>query len=754
MPCTMPPRRGRCRPSVKGRTLAAAMFFLLPLVTQGSQAESSRNASATTVFTTATTTTSVEQADEPDFLRELREMVARGFASMPASLRRKMLEAEVRPECSVALLRITRAFLNFEPWALRLFDASGKYPTGLFQGSRADLGAFDECLETVVHDSYGNVLTRGQYCNLLVYSKNGTAMESAILAAPDVLHPRIKYFRNYFTAKDYPFVRMAVCFTEDCNQEDLQALVNVVSLPLVRLKVSNCVTADPEPWTNAQIGIAIFLCILLVVVTAATLVDYIMDRMPKKKQEYRALVNVAKAFSATSSTRILLSVADKSNADHYALRFLHGMRFLCIGHIVVCHCGQTISDNWSRFLNMLIVSEEWPYMLLSAGFSSVDTFFFQSGFFLCLSVLKQRNSGPFAFVVGLVRRYVRTAIPLFFIIMCLYLLPHFVSGPDTKAFFLELYSDMGRYWWHLLLMIRNYADTTALDVLPHIWYLSTDFQLFAISLLTLLLFKRRKMLAIGVFIAVSLLGCTIATWSVGGSVLLPFMAYPAPNLHVMDKTMNDFYMRPYYHAVCFFSGCVTYLLMDDFRNRKISKATQIAGWCISLSCGLCCVFMKLPWYRSPNPTTETVKLLAAFFDRILWSLFLMWFTLACSSGRGGLVNKLLSWNVFVAPSKLSFGVYLIHLPFIRLYLQASRERLFWSTFNTASMYFAVFAWSYVLAYFAYLMCEAPMTALDKMAFTRITQGRQHARTLESKPPLNEIDVQSWKRTQDGVFSHL
>ncbi|XP_075539817.1 nose resistant to fluoxetine protein 6-like [Dermacentor variabilis] len=359
MSSTTPPVRGGCRPSVKGRTLATAVFFLLPLLTHGSHAERFQNASGSassgaTLFTTTTMATGVDQADASNFLRELRETVARGFASMPASLRRKMLEAEVRPECSVALLKFVRAFLNFEPWALRLFDASGKYPTGLFQGSRVDLGAFDECLETVVHDNYGNVLTRGQYCNLLIYSKNGTATEAAILAVTDVLHPRMKYFSNYFTAKDIPLVRMAICFTEDCNQQDLQALVNVVNPPLVRLKVSNCVTADPEPWTNAQIGIVIFLCVLLVVVMAATLVDYSVDRLPKKMQEYRALMNVAKAFSMTSNTRILFTVADKSNVNQYALQFLHGMRFLCLGHIMICHCGQTISDNWCGAFAVLV----------------------------------------------------------------------------------------------------------------------------------------------------------------------------------------------------------------------------------------------------------------------------------------------------------------------------------------------------------------------------------------------------------------
>ncbi|XP_049271197.1 uncharacterized protein LOC119391314 [Rhipicephalus sanguineus] len=509
-------RRGRSHPWTKGWAIAAAMFALLSLLTQVSKAESAANASSNatseaTLLRTMRTTTS-EQDDASDFLKELKEMMARSFADMPTSLRRKMLEAEVRPECSIALMRTIRAFLNFEPWALKLFDASGKYPTGLFQGSHADLGAFDECLETVLHDSYGNVMARGQYCKLLVYSKNGTATESAILSVQDVLHPRV-----------------------------------------------------------------------------ATDIGGIPHR-------------------------------------------------LC--------CG-------------------------------------------------------------------RTAVPMFFFIACLYILPRFVSGPDTKAFFLELYSGMGRYWWYLLLMIRNYAGTNALDVLPHIWYLSTDFQLFAISLLTLLLFKS-----------------------------------------VMDVTMNEYYVRPYYHAICYFSGCITCLLIDDFRNRKISKASQIAGWCISFSCGLCCVFMKLSWYRSQTPPTEAAKLLAAFFDRILWSVFLIWVTLACSTGRGGFVNKLLSWNVFVAPSKLSFGVYLIHMPFIRLSLQASRERLFWSTFNVASMYFSVLAWSYVLAYFTYLVCEAPTTVLDKLAFARITQSRQSVHKQNSKPQLNGIDVKQREKAADGVFSRL
>nr|XP_037268672.1 uncharacterized protein LOC119160020 [Rhipicephalus microplus] len=468
--------------------------------------------------------------DELDYLQMLRNALASGFANMPIALRRKLLSADIAPECNAGLLRTTRAFQNLEPWALRLLDASGKFPTGLLQGSRVDLGAFDECLETEVRDSYGDVITRAQYCNLLVYVENSTAVEGKFDSFSSVLHPKLQYFKNYFTVEELPVVRMAMCFVEECSQRDLQALVDAMKPPLVRLEVSNCVTAQVEPWSNAQLGIMMFLCVLLVIISAATFTDHMMKVKPKFIGKHGALSELIKGFSASSNTRMLLRVADKSNTDIYSLQFLHGMRFFCLVHIVFGHCGQTMSDNWSRYLNLLIASDQWTYMVLSAGFSSVGTFFFLSGFFLSLTVSRQKRSGPLVFIIGVIRRLIRIAFPLFFVIMCLYLMPRFVFGPDTKSFFDKLYEDVAHHWWHLLLMIRNFTEITIWDVLPHLWYLSTDFQLFTVSLVVLLAFKSRKMLAVGAFLLLSLFGCAVGAWAVAGSDLLPFMIFPGPIL--------------------------------------------------------------------------------------------------------------------------------------------------------------------------------------------------------------------------------
>ncbi|KAL1424904.1 hypothetical protein MTO96_019766 [Rhipicephalus appendiculatus] len=274
---------------------------------------------------------------------------------MPASLISRLLKAKIGLQCRAGLMRTLSAFHNLRPWALKLFDASGKLPTGLFQGSRADLGAFDECLELVVRDDQGNQVTRGQYCNVLVYNNNATAAERTIESFSSVLHPKLLQFKSYFTVEEIAIVRIGICFIEECTQADLQSIIDT-----------------------------------------------------------GALLELAAAFSITSNTRELKKVTNKVSEEECNLQFLHGVRFFCIVHVALGHFHTTLSDTWARPLSYFVACGNWPSMITAAGFNSVGTFFF-----------------------------LRTCIPLFFVVMCLYLVPRFVIGPDTKAYFRDFYGDVG-----------------------------------------------------------------------------------------------------------------------------------------------------------------------------------------------------------------------------------------------------------------------------------------------------------------------
>ncbi|XP_050052461.2 nose resistant to fluoxetine protein 6-like [Dermacentor andersoni] len=153
------------------------------------------------------------------------------------------------------------------------------------------------------------------------------------------------------------------------------------------------------------------------------------------------------------------------------------------------------------------------------------------------------------------------------------------------------------------------------------------------------------------------------------------------------------------------------------------------------------MFMKIEWYRSYQRPTETRRLFVAFTDRILWSICLAWFVFACATGRGGFVNRFLSWGAFVPLSRLSFGVYLVHSPIFTLIYYTSRERIFFSHFTLVSQCFSVVTWSYILSYFLFISCEGPTATLEKLAFMPQLQ-KQGSRSNEVKSEVQKNGVNS------------
>lgn len=74
-----------------------------------------------------------------------------------------------------------------------MIDSTGKYPTGFIQGTAADIGAFDECIETVALDEYGHEKIRGQYCVLQIKVGNDTSLIDGMLPAARMTHKRVSH---------------------------------------------------------------------------------------------------------------------------------------------------------------------------------------------------------------------------------------------------------------------------------------------------------------------------------------------------------------------------------------------------------------------------------------------------------------------------------------------------------------------------------------------------------------------------------
>ncbi|XP_077490136.1 nose resistant to fluoxetine protein 6-like [Amblyomma americanum] len=318
----------------------------------------------------------------------------------------------------------------------------------------------------------------------------------------------------------------------------------------------------------------------------------------------------------------------------------------------------------------------------------------------------------------------------------------------------KFYDGMDKQWYTLLLQVRNFGGGLETGSFQHLWYISTDFQLFLVGICIIQIFRRKHWAAIAVMSGLSLACCSYSAWQMYNSDYYPFPVILGKTYKATIDTLNDVYVLPTYHAVCYFSGCITLLLLLKYKDSHISNRTAAVLWCISTACCLACVFNKYDWNRGEPPEGNWAKMAFGFGDKIAWSFSLSWSTFALSTGRGGYLNSFLGWKHFVPLSRLTLGLYVIHVPFLNLYYNASRERLYYSTFSLATLFFAALVWSLLLSILLFATCEAPTGRLEKQLFSCRAPARdKKPKVVASYVKNNDVEEAKKNGDYDAKFLH-
>ncbi|KAK8771994.1 hypothetical protein V5799_024760 [Amblyomma americanum] len=438
--------------------------------------------------TEAMTASTMRPTKKARFFDNIRSTIKQLTSTGGGGFTRQLLEADISADCVLGLLQFMRAFRELEPWALRLFDATAKYPTGFLQATSAELGAYDECIETVVRDEDGAEKVRGQYCNMRLSITDEDSFLEEILPAIAFTHRRASKFGSYFVDKKLPGLRLGLCFVSSCSAQDLTNIAQTMAGNRAKIVVDNCVTSVDDGISGTQAGIIAYLAILAMVIVAATGLDLLTERWDKNRKN-AIPYKCAMAFSALSNSRLIMGINKDKNSDNYSFRFMHGIRFLSIFWICLGHSYGTISENFSRMLNAVQYFERWETLIVTAGYLAVDTFFFLSGFLLNYTLSRQHRNRAVVTVVAIIRRYVRITVPLFFMLMCMYLLPLIASGPNSKDLYNRFYAEIRKHWWDLLFLMRNWRADQEVTILPHLWYLSIDYQLFLVGVVVIQVLK-------------------------------------------------------------------------------------------------------------------------------------------------------------------------------------------------------------------------------------------------------------------------
>ncbi|XP_015599963.1 nose resistant to fluoxetine protein 6 [Cephus cinctus] len=629
-------------------------------------------------------------------------------------------DSSCRDQCKLML----NGLHNLTSWAVKFYDASGKFPEGVLGGSVYQLGNFDECLEigNVKEEETPSGL-RGQYClgevNIdvpnIYLEKDGSIWE---------------YFRKAKERYQDTITKLhwGICVPAACAPQDVEDVIRrvlAVAFSGSRLKLTpripenSCYTRKP---LNADSLDVIYLCILLCI-TAAMIAGTIFHWLYLRNDEEvpkRTLPQVMLAFSVISNFKKLCGPCHN---DGLNLECISGIKCVAMFMIVAGHTLIFVVSG--PVLNRIFWEEAVSKVQNSVFLNNpllVDTFLLLSGFLMSRLLLRELDKrGHVNFIFLYIFRYIRLT-PVYMVMLGLYMtwLPKLDKGPLWYRMDLEKERCLSS-WWTNLLYVNNYVNTDNLCMFQS-WYLSVDTQLFILAPIVVYpLWRWRRP---GEFI---LAGVTTLSMLIPFTVTLlnnldpTFMIYTS---EIKDISTNEYFRGSYIKthmrasSYCFgiIFGYVVYRI--QIAELKLSKNTIKIGWFLG-SLSLLISMYSISVFYGPRKNFTTIE--AAIYSslhRAMWSLGTGWVLVACITDNAGPVKTFLTWKPLTPISRLTYSAYLIN-GLIELHNVATiRSPEYLNNFSLFKEILAHITLTFGGAVILSTMFESPILALEKTLLRR------------------------------------
>ncbi|XP_022169474.1 nose resistant to fluoxetine protein 6-like [Myzus persicae] len=629
------------------------------------------------------------------------------------------------------------ALRNGKMWAFKMSDASGHYSSGYFWGNTFWLGSKSLCTEI------------SEYDEELPFKLGFNIIKTYIaLKAP------INYTERY--------QHLGLCLPYSCSKDDVDEMVNQTlhqDIPERDVKVAKV----KSPHDHYDLfGDRVFW--LLVIISATTMVflilgtslDMYLEKNDRNKMNgfmfdnYRYAVSSAKLqplsehskidlesesskssetlsktepmtctavnmLLAFSVRRNLRQICDKSIGED-TISTVHGLRSLSMVWIVLGHVC-IVSFKYSDNMEFRTTAERHLlFQLINKATYSVDTFFFISG--LLVSFLYFRTTAKvdvnkltkttgflsnfIEFIGLLIYRFCRLTAPYFFALGVVQLTMkwfHYNSVFDPPT---DDHLNCPKYWWRNLLYINTLFPVQDMCMLWS-WYLADDTQFYILGVILLILSVRYFKVS-----AVILVLCTVASWFTTG-----YIAYTNKHMPNIDDPLALFdkiYDKPWTRLGPYFVGMsIGWLLFKTECKIKMNALTVIAGWTIS-SAVLCSLIFGVH-QMDLHPVAAAAY---SSLSHTLWALCLSWTVIACATGHGGYINKLLSCKILIPFSRTTYCAYLVH-PIVIRYVVMRRDTPLHLTVETVAILFlGQIVVSYIFAFILSIAFEAPIVSLLKL----------------------------------------
>lgn len=376
----------------------------------------------------------------------------------------------------------------------------------------------------------------------------------------------------------------------------------------------------------------------------------VLAREDKTKHPNKLLIT----FSVYTNGMKLFKVAESSTK----IDCLEGLKSLSVLLIILFHRFELhhVETTNAQAFREFFKSYNITYFVWEV--LCIDTLLTISGVLCAMQILTALEKKAFNTARLLVYHYMRYTPVLVAATLCFVSLLRHVKAPYTDFFREGIEENSEKYWWTILLQVQNYVNPDN-KFAPHSWYLSVDFQLFAISLLLIYPAMKNGWNYLW----------SLPVLAIAGTIYVVKVCVDNDFMFNMLNASSKFKELVYIptHARCapWLIGMVLGYIIFKTKDKeiKMNKFLDAVLWFLSIAAINFIIGLFYRFVQFENNETsfmENAVFLAA--QRLLWSLPICWIIFASHKLKsGGIIRWFLSLPEWQPLGRLSMSMYIIHI---------------------------------------------------------------------------------------------